>query len=560
MFGSLAMAMIPDEKRKKFESKSRELMFIGYCENQKGYRLIDRKTDEIVTCRDVTVFERGNNLSNPDTINNNFEPIADDIDNQLSANESDSDDLDATITGESLNDSGVQHGSDNVANDSQANAINDTDTNNQTQVSVQHGHNNADDNRINDTANESGDFEDTMDDGTMYEPDETVDVNNDSDIWTLRRSERATKPPERFAPTMFAFIMYESMATNDEPATVRDALNSNESASWKLAMDDEYNSLLENQTWKLVDSPSGCKPINNKWVFKRKTDASGKTVRFKARLVAKGCSQREGIDFVETYSPVVRYSSIRLLIAMAVKYDLKIEQMDVVTAFLHGDVKETIYMKQPEAYSDGSNKVCLLIKSLYGLKQASRQWNIKLNEVLLRAGYKRCIKDACIYVRRSGDTMVIVAVYVDDLLIFHNHTAWKDQLKSTLTNNFKMKDLGQASNILGINIVIDRVNHSISLDQRKYTEAVLRRFKMHDCEPVKLPLDPNQRLTREMSPSNDDEANQMLSIPYQEAVGSILYLAQCTRPDISHSIAIVSQFNQIRVLLIGKASSVYYAI
>lgn len=114
--------------------------------------------------------------------------------------------------------------------------------------------------------------------------------------------------------------------------------------------------------------------------------------------------------------------------------------MDVVTAFLHGDVKEKIYMKQPETYDDDTGRVCLLTKALYGLKQASQQWNIKLNEVLIKAGYKRCKKDACIYVRRHGNLMVIVAVYVDDLLIFFNHTSWKDQLKSTLTKYFKMKD------------------------------------------------------------------------------------------------------------------------
>lgn len=221
------MAMIPDEKRKKFDAKSRELIFMGYCEDQKGYRLIDRKTNEIVTCRDVTVFERGNNFSNSDTINNNFEPIAVDIGNQISEGESDVEDLDTTVVGESLNNSGVQHGSDNVADDPPTIANDDADTNDETQVGVQHGHNNAGNDENDDATNESGEYEDTMDDDTMYEPDETVGVNDDSDIWTLRRSERSTRPPERYAPTMLAFIMYESMATNNEPSNVRDALIGN---------------------------------------------------------------------------------------------------------------------------------------------------------------------------------------------------------------------------------------------------------------------------------------------------------------------------------------------
>lgn len=177
--------------------------------------------------------------------------------------------------------------------------------------------------------------------------------------------------------------MYESTAINDEPVTVKEAMNTTDCTQWKAAMDEEFDSLICNQTWQLVNLPDGQKCINNKWVFKLKTDASGKIIRHKARLVAKGCSQREGIDYLETYSPVVRYSSIRLLFAMAVEYHLKIEQMDVVTAFLHGEVKEAIYMKQPEIYDDNTGRVCKLMKSLYGLKQASRNWNIELNEVLL---------------------------------------------------------------------------------------------------------------------------------------------------------------------------------
>lgn len=349
---------------------------------------------------------------------------------------------------------GVQLGHNNVASGTSVDTNGIADTNNGAQTGVQHGPNNAVEDDLDDTL-QSDEYVDV----SMYEPDETVIQSTNAEMWSLDRMRARSANP--MPPSLFAFLLYESMATNNEPTTVREALNGDDRENWKSAMHDEYHSLIDNQTWKLVDLPRGCKPINNKWVFKRKTNSKGETIRYKARLVAKGCSQREGIDFVETYSPAVRYTSIRLLIAMAVKLNLKIEQMDAVTAFLHGDVHETIYMRQPEMFDDESGKVCQLSKALYGLKQASRQWNIKLNEVLLRAGYKRCKKDACIYVHRNGESMVIVAVYVDDLLIFFNRTAWKDQLKSTLTKHFKMKELGQASNILGINIEIDRANGSI---------------------------------------------------------------------------------------------------
>lgn len=526
VFGSVAMAMIPKGKRKKFDAKSRELMFVGYCEDQKGYRLMDRKSNEIIVSRDVTFIENGKCVSNIDVNNNILGSIADveSAENCVSANESEPETSDTEIVTD-----GVQHGQNNV------------DTDNSDQMSVRHGS----DNVVAENDDSAHDITDdtlvSAEDGSFYEPSDIDDDEN----FGIRRSARETREPDRFrAGANFVFAVYENTAINNEPVTVKEAMNANDSHEWRAAMDEEFDSLMSNRTWELVNLPDGQKCINNKWVFKLKTDASGKAIRHKARLVAKGCSQREGIDYLETYSPVVRYSSIRLLMAIAVKYSLKIEQMDVVTAFLHGDVKEAIYMKQPENYDDGTGKVCKLSKSLYGLKQASRNWNIKLNDVLQRAGFVRCKSDACIYVRRANKSMVVVAVYVDDLLIFHNDTAWKDQLKSTLTKNFKMKDLGNASNILGIRIDYDQRNGVIKLDQRKYTEAILRRFKMFDCDPVKLPKDPSQRLTNEMSPKSDDEIQRMKNVPYQEAVGSVLYLQQCTRPDISFGIAIVSQFNQ----------------
>lgn len=529
VFGSLAMAMIPKEKRQKFDPKSQELMFVGYGESQKGYRLIDRESKQIVMSRDVTVIEHGNIYQKLHVNKDSFKFIADDdFAENTSVNESDIND--ATVIDVSHNE-GEQHVANDVAIET-----------NTTDIGVQHGQNNAVQ-QLNepDTSLEET-FDEAVDDGSIFVPEEDITINNDSDF-LVRRSARETKQTERFQSTHLAYLAYESTSINNEPVTVRQALNGSDKIKWQAAMDDEYRSLIENKTWDLVQLPNGCKAISNKWVFKQKTDSNGNVIRYKARVVVKGCSQREGIDFVETFSPVVRYSSIRLLIAITVKFALQIEQMDVVTAFLHGDIKETIYMKQPEGFDDNSGKVCRLKKALYGLKQASRQWNIKLNEVLLKAGFNRCKSDACIYHRRNGDSIVIVAVYVDDLLIFFNNIEWKDQLKSILKQNFKMKDLGSAANVLGIHIDYDQKKGVIKLDQRKYTEAILRKFRMFDCDPVKLPKDPNQKLTKEMSPANDTEYKQMDSVPYQEAVGSILYLTQCTRPDVAFPIAVMSQFN-----------------
>lgn len=169
--------------------------------------------------------------------------------------------------------------------------------------------------------------------------------------------------------------------SDSDPQDHTEALQSSKAELWKEAMDEEYQSLLNNNTWTLVDLPKNKKPIPCKWVFKSKTDEDGKIIKYKARLVIKGCSQKKGIDYTEVYSPVVRYSSLRYLFSMAAKYDLDITLMDAVSAFLQGDIDEEIYMTQPPLY-EKDVRVCLLQKSLYGLKQASRQWNKKLSTTL----------------------------------------------------------------------------------------------------------------------------------------------------------------------------------
>lgn len=171
-----------------------------------------------------------------------------------------------------------------------------------------------------------------------------------------------------------------------DPLTVEDALCGPSSDQRKKAMAEEHRSLMENKTWNVVNLPPNRKAINCKWVFKTKRDSDGMVQKYKARLVIKGCARKKGIDYEETFAPVVRYGSIRYLIALASKFNLEINQMDAVTAFLQGDLDQEIFMTQPEYLGDGTNKVCRLNKSLYGLKQASRVWNQKLDAALTSFG------------------------------------------------------------------------------------------------------------------------------------------------------------------------------
>lgn len=378
-------------------------------------------------------------------------------------------------------------------------------------------------------------FDQSNGNDSEYLPDEDLD-----EIVTSQPRQR----PRRNVPIQnYAEFALQALETSTgDPETVQEAMSSDAAKLWKSAMVEEFDSLQQNQTWRLTELPTGKTPIKCKWVFRTKCDASGQVIRHKARLVVKGYSQKEGIDYQETFSPVVRYTSIRFLLAMATKYDLNIRQMDVVTAFLHGELKETIYMEQPQGFNDGSDRVCKLQRSLYGLKQSSRVWNEKLNGVLLKFGLKRSNADQCIYYLIAGDKMLFVAIYVDDVLIFTNDDQIENRLKEELCGNFRMKDLGDASSVLGIRISRDRRAGTIAIDQTQYIANVLKRFGMDGANPVVTPLDMNQKISSNLCPSTRKQQTEMANVPYKQAIGCLLFASQITRPDINFAVNLFCRY------------------
>lgn len=268
-----------------------------------------------------------------------------------------------------------------------------------------------------------------------------------------------------------------------------------------------------------------------------KRDAAGTITKYKARLVAKGFSQRPGIDYKETFSPVIRYDSIRYLLALATKNGYSIEQMDAVTAFLQGKLDEEVYMNQPEGFDDNSGRVCKLIKAIYGLKQASRQWNQKLDTALKSFGFKQSVADPCVYF--DNDINIIIAVYVDDFLIFYRNQEQLTAVKKMLHVSFKMKDLGAAQSCLGLRLT--QSEGRIELDQSFYIKEILTRFDMHECKPVNTPSNTGIKLSAQMVTNENDLTGK---VPYQEAVGSLIHLTNCTRADIAFAVNEVSKFNQ----------------
>lgn len=329
-----------------------------------------------------------------------------------------------------------------------------------------------------------------------------------------------------------------------EPTTVEEAMRSRDSREWQKAIQNEHDSLMKNDTWEYTDLPEGVKPLDTKWVFKKKVDENNQ-VKFKARLVARGCKQKEGVDYNEIYSPVLRYTSLKLLFAYAVKNDMHIHHMDVNTAYLQGTLEEDIYIQPPSGIKTHTkNKVCKLRKAIYGLKQSGRVWNAKLNEVLTKMEFQQLEADNCVYIKHTNNEKVLITVYVDDILIFSKSMECINDVKTDLKGHFDIKDLGEAKKVLGLQLERNLKNGSLTVDQSLYIKEILQRYNMADCKPTNSPLDSYQRLSKEMEPKTEAEAKEMENKPYREIVGSLMYLTQHTRPDITYAVNLVSRFSQ----------------
>lgn len=301
----------------------------------------------------------------------------------------------------------------------------------------------------------------------------------------------------------YALEVAEEVDTH-EPSTYKEAISCSESVQWLAAMGDEMESLDKNQTWELVKRPGERKIVTCKWVFKKKegiTLAEG--VKYKARLVARGFTQKEGVDYNEIFSPVVRHTSIRVLLVIVAHQNLELEQLDVKTAFLHGELEEDIYMTQPDGfYIPGKEDyVCKLKKSLYGLKQSPRQWYKRFDSYMIQLGYNRSPYDCCVYLNKADDgSMIYLILYVDDMLIAAKGKSDVQKLKALLSAEFDMKDLGAAQKILGMEIYRERSQNKLFLSQKGYIQKVLSRFGMSTAKPIDTPCAANIRLSSSYAP------------------------------------------------------------
>nr|GEU58205.1 hypothetical protein [Tanacetum cinerariifolium] len=335
-------------------------------------------------------------------------------------------------------------------------------------------------------------------DTSLNHEEEDLEIDEpQNDTVPIRRSTRTRHASDR----VYLYIDAEEHELVDlgEPANYKAALLDPESEKWLNAMNVEMQSMKDNEVWVLVELPPDGKTVGSKWLFKKKTDMDGNVHIYKARLVAKGYTQTPRIDYEETFSPVADIRAIRILIAIAAYYDYEIWQMDVKTAFLNGYLNEEVYMDQPEGFVNPKypNRVCKLKRSIYGLKQASRQWN-----------------------KRFDDE-------IKNILMLQS-------VKTYLGKCFAMKDLGEAAYIIEIKIYRDRSKRLIGLCQSAYIEKILKRYCMENSKRGSIPMHEKLKLSKSQGASTPAKMKRMQNVPYASAIGSIMYAVRCTRPDTGY--------------------------
>jgi len=327
-------------------------------------------------------------------------------------------------------------------------------------------------------------------------------------------------------------IAYLALSVDSDPISFEDAVKN---VKWRQAMNSKIEVIERNNTWELTELPNGSKVIGVKWVYKTKLNEKGEVDKYKARLVAKGYSQKYVVDYAKVFAPVARLDTIRVVISLAAQKGWMIYQLDVKFAFLNGELNEEVFATQPPGYEKTGHeyKVYKLKKALYGLKQAPRAWYSYIETYFLSAGFTKCPYKHTLFIKTTGGgTALFVCLYFDDLIFTGNDAAMFKDFKQPMMSEFEMTDLGKMKYFLGIE-VLQKLD-GVFIGQRKYAQEVLDRFKMDQCNPVKNPVVPEHKL------SKDEDGERVDSTLYKQIVGSLMYLT-ATRPDITFIVSLISR-------------------
>jgi hypothetical protein len=371
---------------------------------------------------------------------------------------------------------------------------------------------------------------------TSPEPSENFDhakhtpepIHDEIDSEAPKRSKRP-RTAKSFGDDFTVYLV------DDTPKTIAEAFASPDAGDWKEAVRSEMDSILSNGTWELVDQPYGCKPVGCKWVFKKKLRPDGTIDKYKVRLVAKGYTQKEGEDFFDTYLVVARLTTIHVLLSLAASHGLLVHRMDVKITFLNGELEEEIYTTQSDGFvvKGQEDKVCKLVNSLFGLKQAPKQCHEKFDVTLISAGFSVIEVDRCVYYRHGGGHEVVLCLYVDDILIFGTSLDVINEVKTFLCQSFDMKDMDNGVVILNIKLI--KGENWITMTQSHYVEKVLSHFGYKDIKPSPTPYDSSLILRK-------NKRIGRYQLRYSQMIGSLMYLASVIRPDILFVVSKLSRF------------------
>ena len=539
VIGSKAWVLIPKKSRGgKFKPRAAVCRLLGYMASNQ-YKLWDPQLNRIIYARDVVIEEW----------NTTYEEIQEEM----------RDNPDHDTLGNLV---GKEAGSDS-----------DPETPPQSEIARNPDH--IDINKVIDelTGDVEGEKDDQLSDDNYEEEEQTSDVNADQTeqgqeqgqpvrprrviipSWKVRENQLdADELPE--SPTTIDLIMLNLTNATEQlqaPQSISEILRRRDKDLWLESMHRELRALLRNKTWEYVrrsDIPPGRKILTGRWVWVYKRDGTRKS-----RWVVRGFEQVEGIDYQETFAAVARAESYRILLAIATLLDWDIEQVDIDTAFLYGDIDSEVYVEVPSGpftddVPDGKTMVCHLLKSLYGLKQAPKIWFDTLRKALEEMGLRRLDTEHSVYVllQRHGKKPqevfigpdLVIAVYVDDIMMIGRHRLIIQEFKSQLSKKFHIKDLGEATDYLGIEIVRDRAAGTLKIHQTKYCRSLLKKYGMDECNPSRIPIHDSTKLTV------DDQDKEILDAEgihrYQSIIGSLTYAMQGTRADLAYAVSLCSRF------------------
>lgn len=506
-FGDEVYVHIPKQRRRKWDPKGKLGRFVGYGGYTKGYRVWFEDEKAVDTFRDVIFMQDSRKSEKKIKHTENIISVKEDFNTEEEKQSLIQKDM--TVEEEQVKSReempNITEEQEEVPDDE----YKDVEENNKSDIENEGWENNSDLDAI---------YEEE------YLEDEWLSSDDAMTKEEQTRSGRRVKKPKWTED-------YETglLALGEEELSYKEAVNGKDKEKWMDAINKELEALEKNNTWIETDLPTGKKAIDSKWVFKIKKD--GNEEIYKARLVARGFKQKEKFDHSEVYAPVAKLPTLRILLAIACKYDLDIQQMDVKSAFLNGKIDEEVYLEKPDGMKK-NGKVLKLRKSLYGLKKSPRYWNQRFDELMLQQGFLRSKSDYCLYYKRGQKFYILL--YVDDIILISENREEIDKIKEVLKNNFDMKDMHGVSKYLGIKI--KKTESGIELDQEEYLKEILKKFGMENCKPVSTPIEPGLELSKEAS------KDEKLIRECRQLIGSLMYAMLATRPDLCYAVSFLARY------------------